>query len=548
MKKVVGFAVLVIALLLGARTPASAWTPPIGIPMPAFGINETAPPRPYPWTTPVPGFYYVDATVPSATDSGNDYGTPGRPRQRIPWRLPAGSVVEVHGTYTFDHTSPYNIRVTGTASQPVFIRGMDASTRPTIQATWALGGTYLIAENLNFAPGKVSVVAPANHVVLRHSEVGGTVAGGGVAVVSFAAEVTGEQATNVVIWDNYIHDNGDVGASFDQDVHGIAVGYLVDHLWIVDNEIARNSGDGIQINAGTLATQGTTHHIYVGRNHLHSNKQGGMWTKQANDVIFSQNTIHSHRPGNSSSGACAGGQYGPTRVWFLFNHIYDCESGIRIESVSGLGTGGEVYSIGNLIHDISDTRTPKPDNPHGSGAIVIRGNDYHWVVNNTFYKYQAGVMNVSAFVYLENNIFASRTNAQARDIFIALDSLAAGSTMRNNLVPASPRLQWGRGFYTTSSAFQAATGKCQGCFSTDTPGFVNSGAGDFHLAAAAVAVDKGITSAVYQTFFTLYGIDLAKDIAGTPRPQGPSYDLGAYEFANEAMTPPMPLAAPTHVR
>ena len=69
---------------------------------------------------------------------------------------------------------------------------------------------------------------------------------------------------------------------------------------------------------------------------------------------------------------------------------------------------------------------------------------------------------------------------------------------------------------------------------------------DSRLQAASPAVDVGATDGVYSTFFTLYGIDLAKDIAVTPRPQGPRYDLGAYEFAIQ----PMPPAAPTslHVK
>jgi len=540
MKKVVGFAVLLIALLLGARTPASAWTPPIGIPMPSFGIAETAPARPNPWTSEVPGYYYVNEQTGSASVV---YGTPAKPASRIPLNPAAGSVIEVHGVYTFQHISPYQITSRGTVSQPVFIRGIDVSTRPTIQAAWTMRGTYLIVENLNFAPGKLTILAPASHVAFRHSEIGGTPRGGGLAVVNYTTDV----ASHVVIWDNYIHDGGDLNATSDQDIHGVAVGSSVQNLWVVDNEIARNSGDGIQINAGRA--QATTHHIYFGRNHAHGNKQTGMWTKQANDVIFSQNRLHNHRPGNSSGGECAGGQYGPARVWFLFNHIYDCENGIRIQSVSGLGVQGDIYYVGNLIHDITDTKTPKPDNPEGSGAIVIRGNDNHWIVNNTFYNYQAGVTNIAGYLHLENNIFASRTAAQGRDIWIKLDSLATGSIMQNNLVPASPRLQWGSGSVRTSlAAFQAATGKGANSLSGDTPGFVNAGAGDFRLAAAGAAMDKGITSAVYQTFFTLYGIDLAKDIAGTPRPQGPKYDLGAYEFANQATTPPRPPAAPTQLQ
>src|SRR6185437_3582017 len=103
-----------------------------------------------------------------------------------------------------------------------------------------------------------------------------------------------------VVYDNSIHDNGDVHSTFDQDDHGIHIGPRVSNTWIVDNELARNSGDGIQINAASIADQPTTHHIYVARNIAHNNKQSGMWVKQATDVIFSENFCYGHRPGDSS--------------------------------------------------------------------------------------------------------------------------------------------------------------------------------------------------------------------------------------------------------
>src|SRR5262245_5023514 len=95
-----GTLVLVImALACGiSRQAHAAWQPPIGIPEPPFGINEVAPPRPNPWTTPVAGYYYVDES--RGDDKNNPYGTPRRPKKTIPDNLPAGSVVEVHGVYT----------------------------------------------------------------------------------------------------------------------------------------------------------------------------------------------------------------------------------------------------------------------------------------------------------------------------------------------------------------------------------------------------------------------------------------------------------------
>jgi len=100
-------------------TASGAWTPPIGIPAPAFGINEIAPAAPNPWTVATAGFYYVDATKTAATDSGNPYGTPAKPRKTIPTQLPAGAVVELHGTYDASHSSPATIVAQGTSARHV---------------------------------------------------------------------------------------------------------------------------------------------------------------------------------------------------------------------------------------------------------------------------------------------------------------------------------------------------------------------------------------------------------------------------------------------
>lgn len=127
MNRNMGLAALVVATILCANSFAASWTPPIGIRMPPFGIDEVAPPRPNPWTTSTAGFYYADGSALNATDSGNIYGTPGLLRKTVPTRLPAGSVVELQGVYTFDHASPRDIVASGTAARPVFIRGVSAT-------------------------------------------------------------------------------------------------------------------------------------------------------------------------------------------------------------------------------------------------------------------------------------------------------------------------------------------------------------------------------------------------------------------------------------
>jgi len=169
--------IAVTAVMSAARVSAQTWVPPVGIPAPAFGINEVAPPAPSPWTSPVPGFYYVEPTHSSSTDSSNAYGTPARPRKTIPTYLTAGSVVELRGTYATYHRSPAAFSLQGTASQPVFIRGKSTSERATATQPWAMTGQYFIVENIDFTVDRQTLlVAPIYRGVLRYSTMTGTAA------------------------------------------------------------------------------------------------------------------------------------------------------------------------------------------------------------------------------------------------------------------------------------------------------------------------------------------------------------------------------------
>lgn len=511
--------------------PGGTWRPPLGIPAPPFGITETVSPTPDPWSAPTPGFYYVDESHPSATDSGNLQGSPSLPRRTIPSELPAGAVVELHGTYRFSHRSPRGIRASGTASRPVFIRGKSARERPRISSRWEIEGSYFVLEHLEFAleePTKGALlVRAADHGVLRHSDVHGNLEGGGVVVIGSDRV----PSAYIVIYDTTIHDNGDRMARFDQDIHGIVVGSRVDHLWVVDNELYRNSGDGIQINAGR-AQQATTHHVYVGRNVAHENKQTGFWTKQAVDVIFSENLSYSHRRSNSSSGQGMGFQYAPERVWFLYNHIHDCEYGIAAGSDNGQGFGRDVYLIGNVIHDIHHREGYNPETSWSNAGIMLPGGTNRYVVNNTIHDVDGGIhVPGPGSVSIVNNVVSGITEAMGSHIFIESGSTASRSTLRYNLLEGAVRIKWaGTGSAYSLSGFQAAfPGQGQNTVNASALFVGGPASEDFQLQAGSPAVDTGTPDLVYAVFRGLYGIEIAEDLARTPRPQGSAWDLGAYE-------------------
>jgi hypothetical protein len=534
---------LAVAMCVTMAGPVRAeWTPPLGVPAPSFGIQQVAPAAPNPWVLPAAGFYYVEPSNPLATDTANPYGTPALPRDTIPVSLPAGAVVELHGAYDTSHSSPRGIVMNGTSAAPVFVRGASATNRPVISNYWEVSGSYFVLENLEFAAAgayqgrnQLYVLAPTNFGAIRFSDLHGTFDHGGISLVGYTS---GTAVSNFVVYGNRIHDNGDVNATNDQDVHGIGVGERVQSLWIVDNELFNNSGDGIQINAGQT-NQATTHHIYVGRNRSHHNKQTGMWTKQAVDVVFSQNVVYAHRPGNSSFGACMGFQYAPQRVWFLFNVISDCDYGIGTGSDSGLGSGTESFFIGNVIHSIHHTGTYNAGTGWSNAAISLPGGVNRYVVGNTIYGVDAGVVSPGSTgkVYVVNNVISGITEAQGTHIFLEMSSLATSSTMHHNLLDSPARIKWGSSTVYSLDSFQAAfAGKGTGSLVAN-PLFVNPTTFDLRLQSGSLAVDAGVVDTVYQTFFTLYGIDIAKDANGETRPLDAAFDIGAYELSRSAVPP-----------
>jgi hypothetical protein len=525
-----------IALLFSISTVyAQTWTPPIGIPAPPFGIVEKAPASPSPWTVPTTGFYYVDGSSPAATDSSNPLGTPARPRATIPSSLPAGAVVELHGTYDWSHESPRTLVANGTATAPVYIRGASASAKPLIRRGWEVKGNYVILENLEFGPngqsnaGFLVFLSPLNHAALRHSHLHGNLNDGGMGMDSW----DGALAQNIVVWDNNIHDNGDVNATFDQDVMAVHVGVRVSNVWVVDNQLYRNSGDGIQINAGGPGVAGTTHHIYVGRNTAYSNKQTGFWVKHATDVIFSQNVCHSHRLGNSSNGQCMGFQYAPSYVWFLFNNISDSDYGIAAQSDDD-GIGTESFFIGNVIYNIHPSSgNNDPGNAWAGAGIMLAGSTNRRVIHNTMFDVNAGV-----------NVPASGGTLEVRDniisgvgkdhLFVQNPTLAAGTVFNHNILAGDARVRLGGPQQHLTTAQLTAMQS----FGVD-PLFVNQAGADFHLQAGSKAMDTGDLPSAYTIFQQRYGLSIAKDADGRALPSGPAPDMGAFE-RNVSCAPAVP--------
>jgi len=526
----------------------SAWLPAIGIPFPEFGIFETHRsyadatydfgdgPTAYPDAGDGPYTHYIDNTHPGATDCDNPFGTPDRPRLTTPtdW-IAAGSVLEIHGgPYAPGWRVP--LLAAGTAEAPVFVRGAGESA-PLLSPRLAMYGRYMIVEKIR--ADRATIVSTndygdVHHVVLRHAELTGSEEDGGISVANWGDN---ETVSTVLIWDVDIHDMGDIDADYDQDFHGVTINSDVSHAWLLDCRILRCSGSGLQVNAGSLAKQAGTHHIYAGRNQVYECRQSGLFTKQAVDVVFSQNEIRDIITTEWSKSKGLGYQYAPENVWFLFNRVYDCEHGVCSGSDNGLGFGENIYIVGNEFSNIHDTHDDyNPGTAWSAAAIMLPGGTNRYIVNNTMCDVDAGINGPGLGAYaIQNNIISNVT--RGHQVFIEHAAAAANSTLVASILHqggGEESIRWGSSIVRTLAGLQAAIpDQGLGCFNAD-PLLTNPGDRDFALQAHSPAVDSGVSSDIYATFEARYGLSIAYDASCAPRPRSDddvvAWDMGAYEY------------------
>lgn len=499
---------LLLALLVaGSAQSEAAWSPPIGIPAPPFGVTQS-----------VNGLYGSDSYRTKTVSGGGDLNT------KLPTLAPGDVVVIEAGIYSVQGGTWWTHA--GTAAQPIIVRGAPGAVKPVIRIAKAqdclyLNGAYAIYENLDIDLSLVSglcVVLTGHHIALRDSEVRGATGARNTALYLAGGY-------NVVL-NSKIHDNGPLDGIGDPDYHGM--GASGHHQWILDNQIYRNGGDGVQINAGNATAARSTHHIYIGRNDAWANRQSGFWVKFCEDIILSQNRTHGHRSSTSSSGQGMGFQYGTERAWFLFNVIYDNEEGILIAAdggPGGYGNGQHAYIVGNVIHDIQRQAILSWETSARKHAI-----------HNTIYRASTGIdfFNAVYGTTVQNNVFAAITGAD-----LNLNS-NKGGTFSHNFCDGAACVT------VDAACLKCVTGVAGFTRIEGADGVRGNADDDFSLLPGSAAIDRGTLSDVYQTFQTLYGISISADAAGRPRPAGAAWDIGAYEAQTASLPPPLPI--PSNVR
>ena len=540
---------LFLLILLEVSSFATAdepWDPPIGIPAPSFGINEDYtmyneqsnrnPELTY-YESSSGGYYthYIDNTNPNATDSDNPYGTEEKPRQTLPacypTPYPAGSVIEIHGgPYEYGGKnslgySTVSIICNGTQQYPIFIRGVESPIFKSFG--FILTGTYFIIEKVKLENcyTQFNKNNESSYVSIRDIELYDLRDTTTAINVGISQGTNYDQVHDIVVYDSYIHDCGDMEAIQENDRMGVTISYG-HNFWVLNCIMHHMSGDAVHINTeepyiGRFA--------FVGKNTFYSCKENAVDIKEFSDAIVSENTCYDFHPVSSSDGtALVNNEDNPhSNIWYLFNYVYDAVNGIRFQDTCNI--------IGNRFYNLSGDGI--------LGANLAR-KQVNILCNIVYNVGNRGIANGTGFeectVHIHNNIVM---DAGGCDVYIRgytaegeQESISDRSTISDNYfykTGDSVKISWGYGtdsIYESLADFKLRTGKGEGC-AIGNPLFEKPDEGNFTLGEGSPIDNMETapeTQAAIDMFFQLYGIDLSQyfnDVSGPiPGPQDDSDD------------------------
>jgi hypothetical protein len=577
MRKVAGFTALAIAVLFGAGSPASAWTPPIGIPDPGFGITDVAP----------ASTHYVDNSKACNDANNGGFGSAAAPRCTIPTTLPAGSVVEVHGgPYIYNVSCPNAFVANGTALQPVWVRGIGDSSgnKPAIKAPQGVdgrcfqaNGTHYFLEGFRFGDGtNLNLLLGGSYAVVRNNEFvnyqplpdsQGRQYGGAIASAYsyYGGQYRWGGGDHFVIYNNVFRDNGNYLSTADNKVQGIKFGGQAGvpgtaYVWILNNTFYHN-GQGMQHGDDCVGTMvnglcqpditAFPNHFYIGYNVIHDDREVGIALKMVRDVVISQNEVYNYHDLPAGTNCSTSpmitalniGRFASDKVWVLFNKVHDSAIGIRSNGQDEGQSGPtpvlpSVYLIGNLISGIHGSNSTTGANcvpynatdAYSAGAAVLGWNNYRvYVVDNSIARADKGISFISTGYYeVTGNVVTS-----TGDPMNYVPTNWGTNKYDYNFYDSTGRLGYGNPTPIMSLSQVQTYG--QETHSRQGSALLDS---NYKPGSGSPVVDVSVRSAVYDTFFSLYGIDIANDIQGLARPQGLAWDIGAYEIGGQTGSPP----------
>jgi len=570
-----------LLIMLGSLvllSTARAYNPPIGIPAPSFGIDEVAPPSPGQWpSAEAPDYYYIDKSNANATDSGNAYGYPDKPRLTVPTATySAGSYVEMRGG---PYTRTLKLTFQCTQLAPCWLRGPSSVNMPIITGSINIrDSNYLIMENLDFnggSRGAASAGSSGGNIAFRNSFIRNRSMVAQPTTTAFSiTPALGKTLSNIVVYNNTFSDLGDWTRLDDLDFVGVSPGTwnrdsstLLKNVWILENTFKRVSSAGIVVNAGNwTGSHNAIQNVYIGKNTGYTNREALVFVKQSKDVIISENTVYNQRAVGPQPGDGIATQYGPQNLWIIYNHIFDANYGIRQSDTSPPDDGHahDFYIVGNVIHNIHALPGAQPDTSGwrpGQAIALWQGNLSRYIVDNTIYDVDGGITaNFSGPLHMSGNLIYD-ISPNDYQIYVAHPARNGIASVDYSLFDSSNsdfRVWWNWQTYTDLTSFQQATGQCLNCVRGD-PKFLNASANytnpnnpvDLTIGSNSAAKGKNNdlnntgnnTPDVYAKFQSLYGLDIRRDLNGMTRPMS-GRSIGAYEASGSGGVTPSPVLVP----
>ena len=314
------------------------------------------------------------------------------------------------------------------------------------------------------------------------------------------------------------------GIIIQDNVNSSIVAYLIfDHLTV------RNNGDP------AFRVAGNSHHIKIMNSDLQAFATSQTQQNAPNIVQIAQGTSFNEVINCDVHDAPVAFDLGVTLGHYGFyvggqNNIYD---GNRIYNNTGYGINlfqsGSSQVNNNIIRNNTFYNNCFDDGNRGNGAnaVIIGSGSNNLMYNNVIYNNNCTGTGAAVSVGYTNggtgNAVYNNTIYNNNGPGIAVDVTAPGTIVRNNIVynnngnPSNPQI------------LNDSSGSTLSHNLTTDPHFENAGAANFKLLTDSPAKDTGITLASVPT-----------DKDGVSRPQGPAYDIGAYEFVSGGPTPPNP--------
>ena len=568
-----------IALFLLTWSTAQAYTMPVGIPDTEIAFDQTAPDRPLDWSSEIKGYYYINATNGS---NSMTYGSESQPRKSIPWPVPAGSYVEIEGSYSV--TSGGSIKIYGQGtndnwvageSGPVWVtsskneKGYFTSAKTIIWGKNIFITDLIFKEKSTIQVGSLASGYTANNIVISNNEIIGYSSMGNGELLS-AKGNKDSKTENIIFYNNIVRDAGDLESTSDIDAGLIGAAGYVSYIWILNNTGYNSSGSGLQVNPSK--PREASHNIYAGNNEFYNVRQSGLIVKYATDVVFSSNYVHNVISTSWSPSKGLAAQYEPDGLWIINNIIHDVEYGIRVASTNSIDdTTLKIYLINNIIYNVETSKTVGTSSSWESAAIHLQGGDEKYVYNNLIYNAPNGIdlSNTSGYTEVKNNIIENLTSSHSPDesgYHIWSENLSASSnvSISNNYLGLNSseqiKVKITSSTYTSSTLLNSALQSNAADLVYNISGnddiagniinnFIDFEGNNLDIFDAITNIDSitaydtkmkdggyDISDILDTTMSeTLYGEIIDKDILGNPRKIG-SIDIGPFEASTSQTT------------